>query len=192
MGPQLTIETGNQRREDIMSRTGEMTLCFVLLFSALPIISRAQQIDDRVPPAPIPGQILTGKKVFIANAGIDSGIFAGYIASHTGSPNGFYDQFYLAVKSWGRYEPVPAPADADLVIEISMNREPGFSDPHFLLRIFDRPTNVLLWSFLEQVGAGSGRQASRIKEWNNALNKLVSDVKVLSLPAMTSPGAANR
>jgi hypothetical protein len=59
---------------------------------------------DNVELAPLPAQILSSKKVFIANAG--------------GSDLA-YDSFYSEVKSWNRYELlVSKPDDADLVFEI--------------------------------------------------------------------------
>lgn len=175
-----------------MSRTGEVILCCLLVLTLERGISRAQQTAEIVPPAPIPSQILAGKKLFIANAGIDSYYLAGYIASHTGSPNGLYDQLYAAVKSWGRYELVSAPADSDVVFEISLNREVEFSDPQFRLRILDPKTDVVLWGFVEQVGAGSGREASQRKAWDRALGKLVNNVRVLANQTMAPAGGSNQ
>src|SRR5438445_7063479 len=64
-----------------------------------PVLS-AQQ--SRAPIAPIPEQILAAKKVFVANAGgedpsSDDPLFSG-------GPDRAYNQFYAAMKTWGRYE----------------------------------------------------------------------------------------
>ncbi|HSY91838.1 MAG TPA: hypothetical protein VK812_10730 [Candidatus Binatus sp.] len=175
-----------------MSRTGQVILCCLLVLTLERGISRAQQAAEIVPPTPIPSQILAGKRLFIANAGIDSYYLAGYIASHTGAPNGLYDQFYAAVNSWRRYELVSSPSDSDIVFEISLNREVEYSDPQFRLRILDPKTNVVLWTFVEQVGAGSGRDASRRKAWDGALTRLVNNARVLVNQTTPPSGASNK
>ena len=174
-----------------MSRTSTVIPCFLFLLTVLLTISPAQQTNDAAPPAPLPAQIATGKKLFIANAGTDSYYFAGYNASHTGTPNGLYNQFYAAVKSWGRYELVSTPGDSDLIFEISLNREVGLEDPQFRLRILDPKTNIVLWTFIEHVGAGSGREASRREAWDHALSELLNNARVLAGSTMVPPGAAN-
>jgi hypothetical protein len=62
-------------------------------------------------PAPIPLQITAGKRVFISNATGESNL-----PPDVGDTT--YNQFYASLKSWGRYELVSTPADADLVFEI--------------------------------------------------------------------------
>src|SRR5215467_6363378 len=73
---------------------------------------RAQQLKN-VLPAPVPSQIYTGKKVFVSNAGGDINHL------YSGEPQRLYNQFYACLKSWGRYDLVGNPAEADLVLEIS-------------------------------------------------------------------------
>ena len=51
--------------------------------------------------APLPVQIQSGEKVFISYAGIDDALIRTEIAKFTGSSNGYYDQFYAAMKSAG-------------------------------------------------------------------------------------------
>src|ERR1035441_8663261 len=69
----------------------------------------------QAPAAPIPSQILTAKKVFISNAGgeYDAGIWSG-------GRERSYNEFYAAMKSWGRYELVSSPGDADLVFQVGL------------------------------------------------------------------------
>src|SRR5215471_5988668 len=50
------------------------------------------------PPAPLPAQIVSGKRVFISYAG---GELKDWF---NGGPNRVYDQFYAEMKQWGRYE----------------------------------------------------------------------------------------
>jgi hypothetical protein len=87
----------------------------VLVFT--PLLTAEQ--SKGLAPAPAPPQIAAAQKVFISNAGgssldavIDETIF-------NGGPDRPYNQFYAARKSWGRYDLVSSPADADLVLEIS-------------------------------------------------------------------------
>jgi hypothetical protein len=177
-----------------MLRSGRVVLCYIVLASTvlcLPILG-ADEPKETVPPAPIPAQILTGKKVFIANAGVNAYYLPAYITSHTGAPTGLYDEFYAAIKSWGKYELVSAPADADLVFEISLNGTLTYSDPLFRLRILDPKTHIVLWAFIENVPAGSGREASRRKDWDLALGKLVNDVRTLFLQRPPIPGAQSK
>src|SRR5215467_764037 len=90
--------------------------------------ARAQQ-GKNAAPAPLPSQIVNGRKVFIANA-VPEGAFL-----YSGGPNRFYNQFFGAVKTWGRYELVGSPAEADLVFEISS------SNPFVGEQIYGRPVS---------------------------------------------------
>ena len=115
---------------------------------------------------------------------INSQFIASYIADHTGRPTGLYDEFYAAIKSWGKYNLVSSPAAADLVLEISLIHEaPTGADPDFELKVLDPKTHVTLWAFLEKVPAGSGREASRRKAWVNALTRLMDDLKGITASA---------
>lgn len=141
----------------------------------------ANPAQTAMPPAPVPAQLLTGRRLFIAYAGINTMSLNAYIVDHTGSPNGLYDQFYAAIKNWPGYQVVSSPADAELAFEIGIRQVRG-EDPHFVLEVRDPKTNVLLWAFMENVDAGSGRAASRKKAWDEAVESLVNQVKELSSP----------
>lgn len=141
----------------------------------------AQEVKDAAAAAPIPAQILTGKRVFVSNAGVTTHALTRYVTEHTGGVNGLYNEFYAATKNWGRYELVAAPADADLVFEIDLSWDSASgSDPDVGLQILDAKTHFVLWKFVERVPAGSGRPATRRKAWENALAKLVDDVKEIA------------
>jgi hypothetical protein len=109
--------------------------------------------------APIPSQITSGKKVFISNTAGDD--------LYSDDPSQVYDAFYTAMKGWGRYELVSAPANADLVFEISFHSPiagvavgssgpeapvgGSFSDPYIQLVVLDPNTHVSLWWFMAHV-----------------------------------------
>jgi len=126
-----------------------VVLCFS--FAALQVsFSMAQSKPAPAPQAPIPPQILAAKKAFIANAGGDE--MANNYPRFSGRPDRAYNEFYAAVKSWGRFEIVGSPAEADLLLEVrqsvSAGPGPGGSSliPQFRLKIRDARTNALLWA----------------------------------------------
>ena len=85
------------------------------------------------------------------------------------------------MKSWGKYELTPAPADADLVFEIRFAS--GISDSQLCLSIVDPKTHVVLWPFIQHVQSSS-RETARRKNFDQAMSDLVDDVKkVTSSPA---------
>jgi len=83
------------------------------------------------------------------------------------------------MKSWGKYELVPAPADADLVFEISYVS--GLSDSQLRLSIVDSKTHFVLWPFIQHVQSSS-RETSRRKNFDGAMTDLVDEVKRVTTP----------
>jgi len=121
-------------------------------------------------PGPIPIQILNGKKVFISYLESDA---------DPGAPNLTYNEFYALIKSWGKYELVPAPADADLVFEICYVS--GLSDSQLRLSIVDSKTHFVLWPFIQHVQSSS-RETSRRKNFDQSMTDLVDEVKRVTTP----------
>jgi hypothetical protein len=153
-------------------------------------------------PAPVPAQVLTAKRVFVANAGGDEPSFGDPLFS--GEPDRAYNQFYAVMKTWGWYELVAAPADADLLFEIRFSA-PALAgaaahgdalfgtpyDPQFRLVIRDPKTNVLLWGITEHA-QWAVLQGNRDKNFDLALARTVSDVQRLSPPPAASANSANK
>lgn len=154
------------------------------------------------PAAPIPGQILIAKKIFISNSGGDERWFEDPV--FTGGVDRTYNEFYAAMKTWGKYELVGSPAEADLIFEIGISA-PGISgagsegdtlaqkpyDPQFRLAIRDPKTNALLWAFTEHV-QWAILHGNRDKNFEATLNKIVGDVQALVgqptvIPTSTNP-----
>jgi hypothetical protein len=107
---------------------------------------------------------------------------------YSGGPNRAYNQFYAAMKSWGRYELVSAPADADLVFEI------GFTDKYegqiyvsqFKLAVLDPKTRVALWTFTTYVEP-AGTAKNREKNYDLTMTALMDDLKsVVTAPVKAS------
>jgi hypothetical protein len=135
------------------------------------------------PPELIPSQIALAKKVFISNTAGDD--------LDSTDPSQVYTGFYAAIKSWGRYELVSAPADADLVFEISF-RDPivavaitgsainvpfadgSYRDPHLRLVVLDPKTHVSLWWFMAHIRPPL---FSSEKSLDNSIADLVGQMK---------------
>ncbi len=90
-----------------------MLMCIVLLASA-PLVVAQEQVAI----APVPPGLLNGKKVFLSNAGVDSGLFP---HPFSGGADRAYNQAYAALLKEGRYELVTDPGAADLVFELRLN-----------------------------------------------------------------------
>jgi hypothetical protein len=138
--------------------------------------------------APVPAPILAAKKVFIANDGGE----AIFDDPKYGDVDRAYNQFYAAMKTWGRYELAGTPADADLLLEIRLTvswqprevlREQSSSavpyDPLFRLVIRDARTNAVLWGLTEHV-RWAILQGNLDKNFDQAMAKLVGDVQALT------------
>ena len=149
----------------------------------------------QIPPAPIPTQISTAKRVFIANgggdeAGIDEPIFSGGVDRS-------YNQFYAAMKSTGGYELVGSPAEADLLFEIRFAVKTSTTkvfkgdttgsslDPQFRLEIRDPKTNALLWAFTEHV-RWAILQGKLNRNFDQASARIVTDVLALGTRALAA------
>jgi hypothetical protein len=151
----------------------------------------AAQPPSQMPPAPVPVQILTAKKVFVANAGVDQAWERD--PRFSGGPDRTYNNFYAALRTWGRFELVGAPADADLLFEIGLTVGPVdvgstvVPDARFRLVIRDPKTSALLWALYDQVEPAN-LQGNRDKNFDQALARIVSDVKSLTAPS-TPPAA---
>jgi hypothetical protein len=141
--------------------------------------------------APVPSLLLNAKRVFISNGGADSGLFP---HPFTGDPDRAYNEFYANVESWGRYQIVSTPGEADLVLELQLmapngpsnaDKSKGASDPLPMVRlvIYDRPTHYVLWALTESIAPAS-RQKTHDHNFDEAVANLVLDAGRLtkSLP----------
>ena len=163
-------------------------LAFAGVFGARPAPARAQQ--PGAAPAPIPAQMLTGKKVFISNGGIDAVVLG--LFRDLGTPDQAYNELYAAMKSWGRYEIVSAPAGADLVLEIRFTSLLIYGGnvfsyvPQLELAIFDAKTHFRLWTLTENV-EGANRKPTWERNFLLAMGNLIVDFKKVAPPAANVP-----
>ena len=163
--------------------------CATVAMLALVSVSGAEQFKAPAT-APVPPQVAAAHSVFIANAGGES---LDQITDQTvfnGGPDRHYNEFYAAMKAWGRYQIVSSPAAADLVFQISWNlSDTGLKLPvlgQLRLLVIDSKTNVTLWSFTEYV-RGAVLLGNRDKNFDYAMTAIVNRMKALEAPA---PAAA--
>ena len=169
------------------------TLCvyWAIALLSLPVFGTPKP-KDSTPAAPVPIPIETAQKVFVSNAPGDS------LPVSLGGPARPYNQFYEAMKSWGRYQLVSSPADADLILEISfahpivgvnvMSTSGGGSTSALLLKvvIVDPKTHIPLWWFTESFGSKGGfshRKETLDSNFRLAIDALVDDVRKLVEPS---------
>jgi hypothetical protein len=178
-----------------ISRTIKRWAFRVTLASLGMVVGLSAQQSKGPAPAPVPPQIAAAQKVFISNAGgesfetvIDQTVF-------NGGPDRPYNQFYAAIKSWGRYEIVSHPADADLVLEISwVLTDTGLRLPvlgQLRLVVIDPKTQVTLWNFTEYV-RGAILLSNRDKNFDQAMNTVVGRMRSLISPVPSPTDAVQK
>jgi hypothetical protein len=168
-----------------------LTACLALVFEIGLVAQQTAPVAAPTVAAPVPPQLLNAKKVFISNAGADSGLFP---HPFSGDPDRAYNEFYAGVVSWGRYQLVASPEEADLVFELQLtapngpsnaDKVKGASDPLPMVRlvIYDRPTHYVLWALTESV-APAALQKTHDHNFDEAVSELVLDAGRLtkSLP----------
>ena len=103
-----------------------------------------------------------------------------------------YNEFYAAMKSWGRYDVVAGPSDADLVFELRFHysvgqtgvvQGSGGSTEDFQLRvsILDSRTRPILWALSKSIPQSNNRLKSR-QFFDQAMAALVDNLKKLATP----------
>jgi hypothetical protein len=121
--------------------------------------------------APVPAAIFSAKTVFISNTSGQS-----WLASNLRDLA--YNEFYAAMKDWGRYQLVSSPADADLVIEIRLAYSTS-SARSLRATVRDPKTRTILWAFTEN-DQSAARAATDRKNFDQAMAAVVADLKGLA------------
>jgi hypothetical protein len=145
--------------------------------------------QEAAPAAPVPPRIASAKKAFISNAGEQRNPSGDLYFS--GGPDRAYNQFYAAMKDWGRYELVLDPADADLVFEIRLANVAQGVDTELKLVLLDPRTHVTLWTFSEHADA-AGRQKTRDASFDQAISRISDDLKKLVAASAVAPGVGQK
>jgi hypothetical protein len=153
------------------------------------------QATNLAVPAPVPGQIIAAKRVFISNAGSESYGSESYfrLTRYDGGPDRFYNQFYAAMKNWGRYELADSPANADMVCEVRftspiVDRQSHLEliyDPQLNLTFVDPKTRVALWSLTEHIQTARNREADN-RNFDQAVSRIVDRARLLAAGSASS------
>ena len=169
-----------------MSRPGfgfRIVVC-AALFSAVGALAQhpAYRLAGPVPPA-----VRAAKKIFLSNAGGDSGLFP---EPFSGDPNRGYTELYAAFKAAGQFDLVDDPSEADLVLELQLiapngptngSKVNGASDPvpMFRLVVYDAKTHFVLWALTQSIEVAF-LQKTHDRNFEDALNFILMEFEALS------------
>jgi hypothetical protein len=137
--------------------------------------------------APVPIELLSAKKIFVSNAGADSGLFP---HPFSGDPNRGYNELFAALHGLGQFELVSTPTAADLVLELRLlapygptnaNKSNGTADPlpMFRLVVYDRPSHYVLWTFTDSIEIAF-KQQTHDNNFDESISNLVAEFKALT------------
>lgn len=176
-----------------MSRTLRITLLPSAFALLLPLLYAAPTTSPR---GPVPAPIQSAQKIFIANGGMDA--FSLQAFEELGLNGTYaYDSLYDAVKSWGNYQLVSSPADADLVLAVRftaplVGEGGGWSFQRIFattkwqfqtqLILYDAKTHFPLWTLTQPVRPANLKSTWR-KNIADADAALDGDLKSLLTPA---------
>jgi hypothetical protein len=165
-------------------------LSLVILFDQLAYAAKVPHVSTPIqtaeptpaPQGPVPVQIAAAHNIFLVNDGAD--------ANFPLSADRSYSEIYARLQSWGHFQLVTSPAQADLVFRLreiapitgvtgDRNGVYSIDSPAFQLTIKDPKTNVSLWTITSPVQL-AGRKKARERWLNIALINMVSRVKVLA------------
>jgi hypothetical protein len=174
------------------SFTGSLRNTSALLVFALPFtqLASAAHLPHRThvtqagspQTAPVPTQIAAAHKIFLSNAG------AGH--NFPIDATQVYNSVYAALQSWGRYQLVGSPAEADLIFTLRdmapsttyIGNDGGtysYVTPAYQLTITDPRSNVTLWTITSPVNVAGKKEV--LARWEAiSVTNLVSRIKVLA------------
>jgi hypothetical protein len=173
----------------------------LFLAAALVALSASAQVTPAAVAAPVPNQIVAAKRMFISNAGSESYGSQTYfrLTKYDGGPDRFYNQFYAAMKAWGRYELTDSPADADVVGEVRftspiVDKQTQYElvyDPQLNLTILDPKTRVPLWSLTEHIQPAGNKDGDN-RNFDQAVARIVDQTRRLAASSvlLSSDGRA--
>ena len=134
---------------------------------------RAQAPVDPAP-APLPAAITTAHKLFLGNAGDQEN--ADCLRA--------YNDLYAGLAKLTRFQLVPTPQAADLVLEMHYELTPGQTAGHddprrFRVLLLDAQTHIVLWSLTERTNYAAF-QHNRDKNLDEMVARLTADFDALT------------
>jgi hypothetical protein len=164
-------------------------LCFILSFNQFDLAAVAQSPNPAATTAttlashaPVPAQIASSHTIFLSNLGAD--------ASFPVDSTQVYNDIYKALQTWGHYQLVSSPAQADLIFQLRDvstfttyygNHDSTYTvnNPTFQLTIVDPKSNVTLWTITSPVALAGSKQT--LARWLSISEiNLVSRIKVVA------------
>ena len=161
------------------------TIVRSLIFTAALSLLLATRADAQDPPAaPLPSALAAAHKLFLGNAGDQEN--ADCLRA--------YNDLYADLAKLSRFELIPAPENADLILEmhyeIAIGQSAGQNAPRqFRVVLLDPHAHVVLWSLTERTNYAV-RQSNRDKNLDETVAKLVDDFA--SLTAAQPPNNKSR
>jgi hypothetical protein len=158
-----------------------------LLFALLAVLRCPAQQPGPAPDAPVPPAIRSAARIFLSNAGGDSGLFP---SPFSGDASRGYNQLYAALKATGQHQLVADPSDADLVLELQLNAPNGPSSgskvngasdplPMFRLVVYDRKSHYVLWAFTQSIEVAI-KQKTHDLNFDDAVKTIALEFEALS------------
>ncbi len=172
-----------------------LLLCLFIVYQATLLRASAQATtppgatpSPNLSGPPLPAQLRAAHRVFVSNLGADPGV--------PGDPDASYNQFYADLQTWGRYQLVSAPAEADLVFQLRVAAPISGVDVvngngssrrslQLQLTILDPVTHVTLWAVQVPVGPAA-RKKTMERAQQQAVKNLTSKLKVLAGDTLSS------
>jgi hypothetical protein len=152
---------------------------FVLFIAALSLIAipMPAQSQAAAQAAPVPAQLLSARKIFIADT---VGWYDTYFWS--GTQNRLYNETYSALEAWGNLQLVGSPADADLVLHPSISNagcigEAGcVGTPAMRFDLIDAKTGIVLWERMTSIALYSKKKTDE-SNFEAAIKTLIGDLR---------------
>jgi hypothetical protein len=108
------------------------------------VVAQSTKSRKNIPQAPLPPAVVHAKKAFLLN-----GQTTAQYLTKNGNTLAF-DTLYADVKSWGKYELVDSPKDADIVIELQYR---PYSEGSRSYGVYNQTTNTVQSHDVTTVGA---------------------------------------
>ena len=139
---------------------------FAIALLMAPIVQAkdGKKADPVPPPAPVPSQILSARKVFISNGGTRLQLWS------SGGVDRPYNQLYAAIH--GTFVVVEGPGRT-------------FAAGELVLTFLDPNTHIALWTLIEDEGEND-------RQFDKAMNTLMQDVRHLVEPTSQVSTPAKR
>jgi hypothetical protein len=103
-----------------------------------------------LPAAPVPIQVLSAKKVFLSNLGVDAEATVAFL--YIANPDAAFNGFFAAMKSLGQYELTATPEESDLILEFRVTAAEQMSGSliqrlsYLNLNVVDTKSHYVLWT----------------------------------------------